>query len=99
MSLSEVRSPMQRDGVQMPWGVTSLYDTAKLVNFDIQGSRHTSARAVGAPLSRFFLAAPAEDEQQKIPLYSAKYFQACTIGGILACGKWHAARETSISVV
>ena len=87
---------MNRDAMQLPWRATTLYDTAKLVPFDVQRSRKTSLQAVGVPLSSFFLAAPAENKHQKIPLYSAKYFQACTIGGILACGAYtgDACRQT-----
>lgn len=79
---------MQSDKDEALWTPTSRLTTARLV--ERLASNNGSMPRSNTPLSHFFLAAPAEDKQQKIPLYSAKYFQACTIGGILACGERHA---------
>ena len=49
-------------------------------------SQQGKAPKVSGGRLEFMLAAPDEKKQQKIPLYSSKYFQACTVGGILACG-------------
>ena len=49
-------------------------------------SQHAKAPQTPVDGPEFTLAAPNESKQQKIPLYSFKYFQACTVGGILACG-------------
>ena len=64
------------------WLPGSVYGTAAVAGLS------QSCQAQNVPTSRFafMMAAPDERKQQKIPLYSAKYFQACTIGGILACG-------------
>ena len=50
-------------------------------------SQQTNSRVIADGRADFMLTAPDESKQQKIPLYSSKYFQACTIGGILACGE------------
>lgn len=49
-------------------------------------SQQSKALSTSGARLEFALASPDEPKQQKIPLYSSKYFQACTIGGILACG-------------
>lgn len=67
------------------WLPDSVYGTAAVACLS------QPCQAQNVPTSRFafMMAAPDERKQQKIPLYSAKYFQACTIGGILACGPTH----------
>ena len=57
----------------------------KLVGWTGVGQQAKAPKVPGGRLD-FTLAAPDESKQQKIPLYSSKYFQACTVGGILACG-------------
>ncbi len=64
------------------WLPDSVYGTAALACL----SQPCQAQNVPSSRSAFMMAAPNESKQQKIPLYSAKYYQACTIGGILACG-------------
>lgn len=49
-------------------------------------SQQSQALKTSGARLEFMLAAPDENSKQKIPLYSSKYFQACTVGGILACG-------------
>ena len=60
----------------------TVYKLARWIDFSHQAK---ALKTSGARLD-FTLAAPDENKQQKISLYSSKYFQACTVGGILACG-------------
>ncbi len=64
------------------WLPDSVYGTAALACL----SQPCQAQNVPSSRLPFMMAAPDESKQQKISLYSAKYYQACTIGGILACG-------------
>jgi len=77
------------------WLPDSVYGTPALACLS------QPCQAQNVPNSRFafMMAAPDESKQQKIPLYSAKYFQACTIGGILACGNSPSTASHCVSTV
>lgn len=78
------RIAMAPDGMQLPWSPASLYVATSSAH-SFNSERNARSSSLDHP-ANLFLAAPAEQKQQKIALYSTKYFQACTIGGILACG-------------
>ena len=80
ISLSDCSTAFSR--MRQPWVPDSVYATAGLACL----TQHTQAQNPIVSRPSFMLAAASESKQQTIPLYSAKYFQACTIGGILACG-------------
>lgn len=55
-------------------------------------AKNKAAKLSDAAVAEFEKAShKAQDKAGKIELYSAKYYAACTVGGIMACGLTHTA--------